>query len=191
MFNDLIGTIKRGSKRGQTLSNENLSVNPTPSKIMKLHQPSCTNASSKNSFSQQTAESLFVDLMIDEMLPSRLTDSSAAEKFMHYLNPKFKVPSRKKYMNIIKKQFEVGKAKLNSLLQDIEYVATTADCWSAHNRSFLGMTVHWIKPDTLEREKAVLTCIELSASHTYDGIGGKIHAVHQMYNIDEKVSIAD
>lgn len=37
------------------------------------------------------------------------------------------------------------------------YFCTTADIWSCKNRSFLGVTVHWID-DNLERRSAALSC---------------------------------
>ncbi|KAF2890632.1 hypothetical protein ILUMI_15541, partial [Ignelater luminosus] len=45
-----------------------------------------------------------------------------------------------------------------STLEQIYFVATTADCWSKGKRSFLGVTAHWTNPSTLERESAVLAC---------------------------------
>ena len=40
--------------------------------------------------------------------------------------------------------------KVKELLETVDGVSTTADVWTAHHRSYLGMTVHWIDRDTLK-----------------------------------------
>lgn len=69
----------------------------------------------------------------------------------------------------------------------IEYFATTADCWSSHNRSFLGMTVHWVDPVNRERKHAVLACRRLKGSHTFDVLAEAILDVHKSFGIEKKV----
>ena len=44
---------------------------------------------------------------------------------------------------------------MQDALDEASYVCTTADIWSASNRSFMGMTAHWIDRTTLERKKNV------------------------------------
>jgi len=39
--------------------------------------------------------------------------------------------------------------KVKAALETIDSVSTTADIWTAHPRSYFGMTVHWINPITL------------------------------------------
>uniref|UniRef100_A0A9J7Z8S9 Transposase n=1 Tax=Cyprinus carpio carpio TaxID=630221 RepID=A0A9J7Z8S9_CYPCA len=73
---------------------------------------------------------------------------------------------------------ELGKAK---------FVATTTDCWSAHQKSNLGVTCHWINEETLERRSAALACKRLRGSHTFDVIAGALDDVHCQYKIRDKV----
>ena len=42
--------------------------------------------------------------------------------------------------------------------EDLEYVFTMADLWTANNKSLMGMTAHWIYPSTLKWEKAAIAC---------------------------------
>lgn len=37
------------------------------------------------------------------------------------------------------------------------YVCTTADIWTGFKRGYMGVTAHWIEPDTLSRKCAVLS----------------------------------
>ncbi len=36
-------------------------------------------------------------------------------------------------------------SELKKTFEGLDYIAATADIWSVHDRSFLGMTAHWIK----------------------------------------------
>lgn len=38
----------------------------------------------------------------------------------------------------------------------VDHIATTTDCWSVRRRRFIGVTVHWIDPDSLTRYSAAL-----------------------------------
>ena len=56
------------------------------------------------------------------------------------------------------------------------------------NRSFPGMTVHWINLNTLKREKAVLACRELSVSQTSTVLANNITDIHKKFDIEHKFS---
>lgn len=69
----------------------------------------------------------------------------------------------------------------------MDTVCTTADIWSAQNRSFFGVTCHWIDKDTLERHSAALACTRLKGRHTYDAVAAKLNEIHAEYRIQTKV----
>ena len=48
--------------------------------------------------------------------------------------------------------------KVKQILEKIDVVCTTVDAWTAHHRSYLGMTAHWIDPHILNRHKAAIAC---------------------------------
>lgn len=72
-------------------------------------------------------------------------------------------------------------------LASVSTVCTTADVWTHHNRSFFGVTVHWIDCDTLQRKSAALSCCKIQGKHTYDLIASTLESVHIKYKIDQKV----
>lgn len=79
------------------------------------------------------------------------------------------------------------KESICAALSKVDHVCTTADIWSSNNRSFLGITAHWIDPDTLERRSAALCCERMKGRHTYDCIAVRLNAVHTAYRINNKV----
>lgn len=76
---------------------------------------------------------------------------------------------------------------IKSVLNDISYVATTTDGWSMRGRSFVGLTVHWIEPNTIKRRWDALSCKCLRGSHTYDVLAGSINSIHTKFGIAKKV----
>ena len=69
----------------------------------------------------------------------------------------------------------------------VEFVATTPDCWTAHRRSYLGVTVHWLCYDNFERKSAALACRRLTGSHTYDLLADQLQDMYCEYGIKSKV----
>lgn len=50
------------------------------------------------------------------------------------------------------------KNNLKAAISEMEFIATTTDCWTAHRWSFLGITGPWIEPETTDRCSAALAC---------------------------------
>ena len=59
------------------------------------------------------------------------------------------MPDRKSFTLYLDKLYDEMVQRVKEALEKVEYVSTTVDMWTAHNRSFLGMTAHWIDPVTL------------------------------------------
>ena len=62
---------------------------------------------------------------------------------------------------------------IKNVLSLKDYASTTADIWSQRKRSFLGMTVHVVDPDTLLRESFAIACERFSRTHSFDAIAEK------------------
>ncbi len=77
---------------------------------------------------------------------------------------------------------------LKKTFADLEYVSTTADIWTAQNKSFLGITVHWIDPASLQRQKAAIACRRFRGRHTYDTIAAEIEQIHSSFALCGKIT---
>ena len=69
----------------------------------------------------------------------------------------------------------------------VDYVCTTADIWSKNNKSFFGVTAHWIDPTTLQRRSVALACRRIKGRHTFDVIASTLESIHNDYRIGQKV----
>ena len=63
--------------------------------------------------------------MVYDMMPAKLAESKYYADFLNFLNPSFKLPSRRKYMTDLKKDWDSLLQSLKSILAEVPYVATT------------------------------------------------------------------
>lgn len=78
--------------------------------------------------------------------------------------------------------------ELKKTFESLQYVSTTAAIWSSHNRSFLGITVHWINPRNLNHEKAAIACKRIKGRHTYDVIGFEMEQIHSAFGLSHRIT---
>uniref|UniRef100_A0A8C1Z2W8 BED-type domain-containing protein n=1 Tax=Cyprinus carpio TaxID=7962 RepID=A0A8C1Z2W8_CYPCA len=95
---------------------------------------------------------------------------------------------RKTFSNYLDKEYSKMESELKTTFEGLDYIAITADIWSVHNKSFLGMTAHWINTATFQHQKAALACKRIKGRHTYDVIAAEIDHIHSLYGLSTKVT---
>ncbi|KAI9565112.1 putative AC9 transposase [Daphnia sinensis] len=60
--------------------------------------------------------------------------------------------------------------------------------WTAHRRSYIGITAHWLGSD-LKRRSASLEIRRVKGRHTFDVIAAAINEIHKEFKIVSKVNI--
>jgi len=119
------------------------------------------------------------EYIISDMLPLSTVESPAFKKLVEGISIcNVDMPNRKSLALHLEKAYESMMAKLKETLEEVSKVSTTADVWSAHNRNYLGMTVHWINKKSLRRCKAALACTRITGRHTYDVQAENISRLH-------------
>lgn len=141
-----------------------------------------------NVWSQETAQQAYVVWFAESLKPLCDTDDEATRIFLKTLEPEFKVPCRKTLTNRLNKYSLQVKNEVIACLDKVEHLATTVDSWSSHRRAFLGSTVHWIDPATLQRKSATLACRELTESQTGDMLARNLHEIFTDHNIADKIT---
>lgn len=138
---------------------------------------------------QSAIDKTIVRFVVDNMLPLQTVDSQSFKDMVHTLNPSEEVPSRRTLGRRIIKIYEEMKESLTSNLEQVQWVGTTADCWSTNKKGYLGMTVHWLDPITRDRKMAVLACKRIMGSHTHDVLGQVMENIHSQFGIEAKVTM--
>lgn len=101
-----------------------------------------------------------------------------------------KVLSRNSILSRVNHLNSEASNQIKELLKSVDYVCTTADIWSTKQRRFLGVTCHWLDPDTLIRKSTALACRRFQGTHSYDRVSLLLDEIHGEYGIDNKKIVA-
>ena len=95
---------------------------------------------------------LVQDYIVDSVLPTYHVDTAPFKTFVRRLTAGRVAPRcRQTFTRQLEARLKKRKQDLINVLKTVDRVCTTADCWTSRRRSFLGITVHWLNQDTLER----------------------------------------
>ncbi|XP_034568014.1 uncharacterized protein zgc:161969 isoform X4 [Notolabrus celidotus] len=136
---------------------------------------------------QTKTDDLIFDFIVEDCQSFYLLEQPGFKKLIAGLTEGLKSMDRVTLFTKVDQGFSRMREDLMAKLSSIQYVCTTADIWTANNRSFFGMTCHWIDPTSLERKSAAVGFARLQGRITYDSIAGRIHDIHVAYNIESKV----
>ena len=120
--------------------------------------------------SQERVNRLDFSFVVDDVQCFSVVEQQSFRKFVEGISGGKKVMCQKTLMQHIERE----KESIAAMLIDVDTVCTTADFWSAQNRSFFGVTCHWIDNGTIERHSAALACTRLKDQHTYDVVAAKL-----------------
>ncbi|KAL1250667.1 hypothetical protein QQF64_018463 [Cirrhinus molitorella] len=130
--------------------------------------------------------------MVDEMHPLSTVEAPTFRNIIRKISVTGKqtgsvLPDRKTFTDFLDNAYMEKEEDLKKTFADLEYVSTTADLWTAHNKSFLGITVHWIDPASLHRQKAAIACRRFRGRHTYDAIAAEMEQIHSLFALCGKI----
>lgn len=77
------------------------------------------------------------------------------------------LPHRKVIAKELEVRYECYVKMLIKLIENQNFICLTADIWSSNNRSYLGMTCHYINETDYNRHSYVLACKQIKGSHTH------------------------
>ncbi|XP_067210351.1 zinc finger BED domain-containing protein 4-like isoform X2 [Linepithema humile] len=172
--------VKLSNKR----QNEDSLNNIGPNKCQILERWSSGNSA----VTQKALDKAILRFIIEDIQPLSIVDSLAFVNLLRIgLPSQIRIMCRKTLREKICETYFKIKTALEKKLTEIEIVATTADLWSKAKRSYLEITIHWVNPETLERESAALACRRMKGKHTYDVLARAINSVFLEYHIQNKV----
>ncbi|XP_034018620.1 uncharacterized protein LOC117503486 [Thalassophryne amazonica] len=182
--------IKAGSSRGKRREYPGSSLQPFAMNTCQLSQPTIGEAFGQSAAGvhQSVVDAKIVDLFVCNMLPLHVVESPSFIRLIKTLDPSKTSMSSRTLGRRISASHKQLEEHLIRLLKDVPWVATTADCWSAHNRSYLGMTAHWLDPKTRTRQCAVLACSQLRGHPTFDVLVEAMVDIHYKFHLQDKVT---
>ncbi|KAL2101773.1 hypothetical protein ACEWY4_003534 [Coilia grayii] len=133
---------------------------PTPNKQQKLDFHQVTKAES---------DRLVASFIVEKMLPVNTVESPSFRNILSKIQitgDRQPWSDRKTFTRYLDQCYATMENNLKRNFETLEYVSTSADIWTSHNKSFLGMTVHWINPVSFQREKAAIACKRIKGRHT-------------------------
>uniref|UniRef100_A0A672NZU5 BED-type domain-containing protein n=1 Tax=Sinocyclocheilus grahami TaxID=75366 RepID=A0A672NZU5_SINGR len=127
--------------------------------------------------------------IVENMLPISTVDSPSFWCIIEKIptNNKASLPHRKMFAAYLEREYAMMQASLKATLEEVGFVSTTADIWTANNRSYMGVTLHWMDRDILKGNKAALACKRLRGRHTFDVIAAELEQIHSSYGLLNKV----
>lgn len=119
---------------------------------------------------QSEFEGHLVEMLVEDMQPLATVERQGFRKFCGLVMPQYSLPSRRQAGRILNDMYEREK-KLMELLIDVRWISATADLWGAHKRAYMGVTIHFINPETLKMVSSALACRRFHGAHTAVAIG--------------------
>ena len=158
-------------------------------------EPPTKNAKITSSFTvpsrrvtQATLNKLVLNFVCQANQPFSVVEAPSFKTMIETLQPQCTVITRKTLCCRIQEAAKTLKSIVIKKLKAVNHVATTTDCWSARQRSYLGVTCHWIDHNSLERHSAALACRRLKGSHTFDVLPAALEEIHSEYQIRDKIT---
>uniref|UniRef100_A0A671QI13 HAT C-terminal dimerisation domain-containing protein n=1 Tax=Sinocyclocheilus anshuiensis TaxID=1608454 RepID=A0A671QI13_9TELE len=157
---------------------------PSPAKRQKLNL-SCPTPT----ITGEGLKKLVAWYIVENMLSISTVDSPSFWCIIEKIptNNKASLPHRKMFAAYLEREYAMMEASLKATLEEVGFISTTADIWTANNRSYMGVTLHWMDRNTLKGNKAALACKRLRGRHTFDVIAAELEQIHSSYGLLNEV----
>ncbi|XP_069107962.1 E3 SUMO-protein ligase ZBED1-like [Argopecten irradians] len=130
-------------------------------------------------------------MMAGKVLPFSLVDNVFFKNFVHALEPRYLLPSRRTLMGWLMQKKDEIEQKLSMEIRNCEGVAITHDSWtSLATESFNTTTVHFID-NNWELQSAVLGTIKVEGSHTAENIAASLTEVKTKWALPVCIATTD
>ncbi len=98
---------------------------------------------------QERFDKLILNFIIQGMHPLHTVDRPEYRDLFSEILPSRQLISRRTLGRMLDEEYSSMKGALIETLASQNHVCTTTDAWSCNNRSYLGVTIHWINQETL------------------------------------------
>lgn len=129
-----------------------------------------------------------LNFIVQENLPFDIVSRKSFKDLLHLANPKIMQPTKQNIMKLLLQEEIQIRKNLKEVLSKQEHVCTTVDAWSSRGRSFLGMSVHFVEIDSMERKSYILSFRALKQKQEFKYLTQHMYAVHKSYGLLSKIT---
>ena len=180
------GSIENYNKYKSTFTTTSQHSQPSATKTLVQSKFSTHSFSKKES--QVQFDLKLIKFVAEIMSPISIIEHESFKNL--FTDNNVNIMTRKTFVKKVKLLHEKKVTEIKIELRKCEFVCTTADIWSARKRSFLGITCHWINPETFQRKSVALACERFSGAHTFDRIAEKLNDVFTKFDLDVCKNVA-
>lgn len=127
-----------------------------------------------------------VDLIVDGNLSYNFAQLPALRMLLETVSGRsVKMPTRYKIASTMNLTFENVKLKLIKLLELQKYVCVTADVWTSHVQSYLGVTIHFLNQQYQRESYLFIYLVFMSTKET----GRQYHNFYNNLFLNECLNI--
>lgn len=134
----------------------------------------------KGLITQKEFDKRIINFIVNTMSAIAVIENPSFQALFDGIN--IKVIGRKSAMKLITELYNSHIHNLKKEIEKQDYVCATADIWSTKQRSFMGVTLHWIDSD-LNRKSVALACKRFSGTHDYKNIGEMLENINLKFGI--------
>jgi len=156
----------------------------TPNTTSSIKQSTLVNT---RTVSQRSIDKAIVTYVVQGLRPFHVVEEQPFKDFVKELQPNAKNMSRLTLRSMIDDASMGMKRAVTEAMRGVDHIATTTDCWSVRRQSFIGVTAHWLDPNSLKRCSAALACKQLRGSHTFDVLANALNDIHSEFEIRGKI----
>lgn len=126
---------------------------------------------------------LTLNFVIGANLPFSIVENKDFISFSSYIsNNQAKLPARKTLVTDLIAQSNNIKRELIKIIDENDYICTTADVLTKRAKSYLGMTIH-LFDENLTKQSFMLAFRRLKGRHTHDKLAEVILEIHREFNL--------
>ena len=121
--------------------------------------------------------------------PFSMVEREGFKEVMAYVAPQYKIPSRMTFTNLLDSKYKQLSFIYKEMLKKATDFTLTTDLWldTMQTRSFLGVTVHFRKEDTMH--SGILAVEQISVRHTAENLQQILRNLCEHWDIQkEKIS---
>ncbi|XP_033965552.1 E3 SUMO-protein ligase ZBED1-like [Pseudochaenichthys georgianus] len=127
-------------------------------------------------------------MITKDMLPLSFVEGEGFRELMNFVEPEYRVPTRKTIVSRVELKYEEGVKKLKMDISQSEKVAITTDSWTAlTTESYTTITCHYFTDDW-EMKSAVLQTRSSDERHTAQNIAAQLQAAAEEWGLTDKIT---